>query len=133
VIDFELGQELETLRDRVRDFVREVAIPAEARDRSEHGLELDLRGAAVILEEGGYSVLVPQALNCAAPGEGNMHMLGLNATPEQRARYLVPLAASEIRSCFSMTEPAPGAGSDPSMLQTSAERIDGAWSISGRK
>jgi acyl-CoA dehydrogenase len=162
VIDFELGQELETLRDRVRDFVRDVAIPAEARDRSEHGLDeglraelqagarewgifapqlprdlgglgLDLRDAAVILEEAGYSVLGPQALNCAAPDEGNMHMLGLIATPEQRARYLAPLAAGEIRSCFSMTEPAPGAGSDPSMLRTSAERVGGGWSIGGRK
>ncbi len=162
VIDFELGEELNTLRDRVRAFVHEVAIPAEARDRSEHGLDpglrselqekakewgvfgpqlsedlgglgLDLRGSAVILEEAGYSVLGPQALNCAAPDEGNMHMLGLIATPEQRRRYLVPLAAGEIRSCFSMTEPAPGAGSDPSMLLTRAARVDGGWSVSGRK
>ena len=162
MIDFELGQELEALRDRVRDFVREVAIPAEARDHSEHGLDaglraelqtaakewgifgpqlprdlgglgLDLRGSSVILEEAGYSVLGPPALNCAAPDEGNMHMLGLIATPAQRERYLVPLAAGEIRSCFSMTEPAPGAGSDPSMLRTSAERVDGGWSINGRK
>lgn len=150
------------MRDRVRAFVHEVAIPAEARDHSERGLDeglrvelqerakewgifgpqlpedlgglgLDLRGAAVILEEAGYSVLGPQALNCAAPDEGNMHMLGLIATAEQRRQYLVPLAAGEIRSCFSMTEPAPGAGSDPSMLQTTAERVGGGWSISGRK
>ena len=162
MIDFELDDELVALRDRVRDFVREVAIPAEARDHSEHGLDdglraelqekakqwgvfgpqldeelgglgLDLRGSAVILEEAGYSVLGPQALNCAAPDEGNMHMLGLIATSEQRQRYLVPLAAGQVRSCFSMTEPAPGAGSDPSMLLTRASRVDGGWSISGRK
>jgi acyl-CoA dehydrogenase len=162
VIDFELDDSLAALRDRVRDFVAEVAIPAEARDRSEHGLHaglraelqeqarawgvfgpqlseelgglgLDLRGSAVILEEAGYSLLGPPALNCAAPDEGNMHMLDLIATPEQRRRYLVPLAAGETRSCFSMTEPAPGAGSDPSMLQTRATRVDGGWSISGRK
>jgi acyl-CoA dehydrogenase len=162
VIDFSLGPELETLRDRVRRFVAEVAIPAEARDVSVHGLDeglraelqerarewgvfapqvsaglgglgLDHRGTAVILEECGYSLLGPQAMNCAAPDEGNIHMLDLIASPEQRERYLVPLAAGRARSCFSMTEPAPGAGSDPSMLRTRAERVDGGWSITGRK
>jgi acyl-CoA dehydrogenase len=60
-------------------------------------------------------------------------MLDLIASPAQRERYLVPLAAGDIRSSFSMTEPAPGAGSDPTMLKTTARRIDGGWSISGRK
>jgi acyl-CoA dehydrogenase len=72
-------------------------------------------------------------LNCAAPDEGNMHMLDLIASAEQRERYLVPLAAGRIRSCFAMTEPAPGAGSDPSMLLTTATRTGSGWSISGRK
>jgi acyl-CoA dehydrogenase len=163
VIDFELEPELIQLRERVAEFVREVVIPAEPRDpgtghgtddglRAElqdeakrwgvfgpqlseelGGLGLDHRGTAVILEECGYSLLGPQALNCAAPDEGNMHMLDLIASPEQRERYLVPLAAGQIRSCFSMTEPAPGAGSDPSMLQTTARRSSSGWSISGRK
>ena len=162
VIDFELEPELKELRDRVARFVQEVAIPAEPRDVSSHGtsdelraelqeeakrwgvfgpqlseelggLGLDHRGTAVILEECGYSLLGPQALNCAAPDEGNMHMLDLIASPEQRERYLVPLAAGETRSCFSMTEPAPGAGSDPSMLRTTARRTGSGWSISGRK
>jgi acyl-CoA dehydrogenase len=162
VIDFELEPELIELRERVARFVREVAIPAEARDVSTHGtdeglraelqeeakrrgifgpqlseelggLGLDHRGTAVILEECGYSLLGPQALNCAAPDEGNMHMLDQIASPAQRERYLVPLAAGRIRSCFSMTEPAPGAGSDPSMLRTQARRTASGWSISGRK
>lgn len=162
MIDFELEPELRELRERVAEFVREVAIPAEPRDAGGHGpgealraelqgeakrwgvfgpqlseelggLGLDHRGTAVILEECGYSLLGPQALNCAAPDEGNMHMLDLIASPEQRQRYLVPLAAGEVRSCFSMTEPAPGAGSDPSMLRTSARRSGPGWSISGRK
>ena len=92
-----------------------------------------MRGQAVIFEQAGYSILGPQALNCAAPDEGNMHMLSVIATPEQRERYLAPLAAGDIRSCFAMTEPAPGAGSDPAMLQTTATRVDGGWSITGRK
>jgi acyl-CoA dehydrogenase len=162
VIDFELDPGLVELRERVAKFVREVAIPAEPRDVSSHGtddalraelqdeakrwgvfgpqlseelggLGLDHRGTAVILEECGYSLLGPQALNCAAPDEGNMHMLDLIASPEQRERYLVPLAAGEVRSCFSMTEPTPGAGSDPTMLKTTARKTDGGWSISGRK
>jgi acyl-CoA dehydrogenase len=162
VIDFEVPAEVAELRERVRAFVAEVAIPAEPRDRSEHGLDeglraelqdrarewgvfgpqiseglgglgLDHRGTAVILEEAGYSLLGPQAMNCAAPDEGNIHMLDLIAAPEQRRRYLEPLAAGQVRSCFAMTEPAPGAGSDPSMLRTRAERVDGGWSISGRK
>ncbi|HEX2393320.1 MAG TPA: acyl-CoA dehydrogenase family protein [Solirubrobacterales bacterium] len=162
MIDFSLDGELAALRDRVREFVAEVAIPAEPRDVSEHGLDeglraelqeearewgvfgpqigaelgglgLDHRGTAVILEECGYSLLGPQALHCAAPDEGNIQMLDRIADPEQRQRYLAPLAAGRIRSCFSMTEPAPGAGADPSMLRTRAERVDGGWSISGRK
>jgi acyl-CoA dehydrogenase len=92
-----------------------------------------MRSAAVVLEEAGYSLLGPQGLNCAAPDEGNMHLLDVVATHDWRERYLVPLAAGRIRSCFAMTEPAPGAGSDPSRLTTRAERVDGGWSISGRK
>src|SRR5690606_9295591 len=151
---------VEELRLRVREFLREVAIPAEARDLEEHGLGtqlraelqaaaraagvfapqlptelgghgLDHRGTAVILEEAGYGLLGPPAMNCAAPDEGNMHMLHLIADPEQRRRYLEPLAAGETRSCFSMTEPAPGAGSDPTMLLTRAERVAGGWRIDG--
>jgi acyl-CoA dehydrogenase len=162
MIDFSLDGELAALRDRVREFVAEVAIPAESRDVSVHGLDerlrselqerarewglfgpqigtelgglgLDHRGTAVILEECGYSLLGPQALHCAALDEGNIHMLDLIANPEQRERYLVPLARGRIRSCFSMTEPAPGADADPSMLRTRAERVNGGWSISGSK
>src|SRR5206468_8847952 len=96
VIDFEVDSEVAGIRDRVRAFVRDVVIPAEPRDRSEHGLDdglrtelqqvakeagvfgphlseelgglgLDHRGQAVVFEEAGYSLLGPQALNCAAP------------------------------------------------------------------
>ncbi|HEY4277178.1 MAG TPA: acyl-CoA dehydrogenase family protein [Conexibacter sp.] len=162
MIDFELEPELVELRDRVAAFVRDVVIPAEARDTGSHGVDdalraelqeaaraaglfapqvpvehgglgLDMRGVAVVFEEAGYSVLGPHALNCAAPDEGNMHLLHVVGTEAQKERFLTPLAAGATRSCFSMTEPAPGAGSDPSMLQTRAEQVDGGWSISGRK
>lgn len=162
MIDFSLDPETEAVRDRVRRFVSEVAIPAEEHDAGEHGpdddlrrelqdaarqagvfapqvaeelggLGLDHRGQAVVFEESGYSLLGPQAMNCAAPDEGNMHLLSRVASPEQRERYLAPLAAGATRSCFAMTEPAPGAGSDPAMLRTTAVRADGGWSITGDK
>jgi acyl-CoA dehydrogenase len=68
-----------------------------------------------------------------APDEGNMHMLELIATEEQKQRYLAPLAAGEIRSCFGMTEPHPGAGSDPSALRTTATQRGDRWVIDGTK
>jgi acyl-CoA dehydrogenase len=87
----------------------------------------------LVFEEAGRSPLGPLALHCAAPDEGNMHLLLRAGTPEQRRRYLEPLARGEVRSCFAMTEPAPGAGSDPTMMQTRAERRGGGWVLSGRK
>ena len=162
MIDFSLSSEIERLVERTRDFVREVVIPAEARDTDGHGLdrglraelqraareaevfaphvarrygglELDMRERSAVFEEAGYSLLGPQALNCAAPDEGNMHLLGLIGSEEQNERYLRPLAAGETRSCFAMTEPPPGAGSDPSMLRTTAARAGGEWVIEGEK
>ncbi|MFE5812867.1 acyl-CoA dehydrogenase family protein [Streptomyces sp. NPDC056479] len=97
------------------------------------GLGLDLRGQAVVFEAAGYALLGPLALNCAAPDEGNMHLLEVVATEEQKARFLGPLAAGETRSCFAMTEPSPGAGSDPRALATTAVRVPGGWRINGRK
>ena len=142
-----LTPELLDLRDRTRAFVAGEVIPAEGPDgsaadadvrarlraaarrsglfapsapREVDGLGLDLRACSVVFEEAGYSLLGPHALNCAAPDEGNMHLLARIGTDEQKRRYLAPLASGEARSCFAMTEPAPGAGSDPSMLRTTA-------------
>lgn len=97
------------------------------------GRGLDVRGQAAVFEEAGYSLLGPLALNISAPDEGNMHLLGRVATPAQQAKYLAPLAAGEVRSCFAMTEPPPGAGSDPRALSTSATRVAGGWRIDGTK
>ncbi|MDQ2734037.1 MAG: acyl-CoA dehydrogenase family protein [Pseudomonadota bacterium] len=100
----------------------------------EHGgLALSWRDRAAFLEEAGRSYLAPGAMNCAPPDQPNMINLLANGTAEQQRRYLVPLAAGEIRSCFAMTEPAPGAGSDPSMLRTTATRRGDRWVIDGRK
>jgi acyl-CoA dehydrogenase len=161
-MDFTHSPDTLELAARVRAFVDDVVIPAEPRDDGAHGpadelraelqqaaraaglfaphvgeelggLGLDMRGQSVVFEEAGTSLLGPLALNCAAPDEGNMAMLEKIATPEQKERYLAPLAAGDVRSCFAMTEPAPGAGSDPSMLRTAARRVDGGWVIDGDK
>jgi acyl-CoA dehydrogenase len=96
-------------------------------------LGLDWRTVALIFEEAGTSLLGPLALNCAAPDEGNMHLLHEIATSEQQEQFLAPLGRGEIRSCFAMTEPPPGAGSDPSMLRTRAHRDGSSWVIDGHK
>jgi acyl-CoA dehydrogenase len=160
-MDFEKSPELLDLEQRTRRFIDTVVIPAEPRlptDVTEWrelreelqdaargaglfapqipkefgGLGLNWRDCAVIFEEAGRSLLGPQALNCAAPDEGNMHMLEVIASPEQKEKYLRPLAQGRIRSSFSMTEP-DGAGADPNLLKTSAERRNGKWVINGRK
>jgi acyl-CoA dehydrogenase len=88
---------------------------------------------AVVLEAAGYSMLGPVALHCHAPDEGNIHLLDLVATPSQKDKYLRPLATGVTRSCFAMTEPSPGAGSDPSQLLTRAKPDGNGWVINGRK
>jgi acyl-CoA dehydrogenase len=99
------------------------------------GSHLSQRETAMILKRTGLSPLGPLACNTAAPDEGNMYLLGKVATAEQKAHFLEPLVQGRVRSAFFMTEPAEdgGAGSDPSMLKTSA-RLDGDhWIITGRK
>lgn len=98
------------------------------------GLGLGWRDRAVLLEEAGRCFLAPGAINCAPPDQPNMINLMQLGTTAQKARYLEPLVAGRLRSCFAMTEPAPGAGSDPSMLRTRARRRPGGgWVIDGHK
>lgn len=97
------------------------------------GLGLNMRDRAPVFEAAGYSVFGPLALNCAAPDEGNVHLLDQVATSLQQDRYLKPLASGEFRSCFAMTEPAPGAGSDPTALATTAKRTSAGWLLNGHK
>lgn len=97
------------------------------------GRGLSMAERARVFEEAGYALFGAMAINAAAPDEGNMHLLDKVATPRQRERFLAPLVRAEARSAFAMTEPAPGAGSDPSALQTRASRIDGGWRIDGHK
>ncbi|WP_280220052.1 acyl-CoA dehydrogenase family protein [Nocardia neocaledoniensis] len=97
------------------------------------GLGLGMSDRAPVFEEAGYSLFGPTALNIAAPDEGNVHMLAHIADPAQREQFLAPLARGDVRSAFAMTEPAPGAGSDPTALRTRAVRAEGGWRINGHK
>lgn len=163
MIDFSLSHEQQALQERTRAFVREVVIPYENDPRQgAHGPQEELRDEliaaarqadlltphasqelgglglshvdkAIVFEEAGYSPLGPVALNIHAPDEGNIHLMEEVATPAQKERWLKPLVEGRVRSCFAMTEPAPGAGSDPSMLQTVAVADGEGYRISGCK
>ncbi|MGZ8797404.1 MAG: acyl-CoA dehydrogenase family protein, partial [Thermoanaerobaculia bacterium] len=117
----------------LRQKARQAGIFGPQLPREWGGLGLGTVAMCVLFEQAGRSLLGPLALHCAAPDEGNMHLLSVYATPEQREQYLRPLVEGKIRSCFAMTEPAPGAGSDPTMILTRATRVDGGWEITGRK
>ncbi|MDT5258663.1 MAG: acyl-CoA dehydrogenase, partial [Mycobacterium sp.] len=88
---------------------------------------------APLAEISGWSLeIAPEALNCAAPDTGNMETLHLFATDEQRKRWLEPLLNGEIRSAFSMTEPAV-ASSDARNIETAIVRDGSDYVINGRK
>jgi len=153
----------EHIANKVESFVREVVIPYEKDHRlGAHGPSDDLvvelrelaakagvltphlrsdgehysqRETAIILTRSGLSPLGPVACNTAAPDEGNMYLLGKVGSPEQQKRFLEPLVRGVTRSAFFMTEPAAegGAGSDPSMMKTTARRDGDYWIINGRK
>ena len=97
------------------------------------GLQLSWEECCAFLEEAGRSFLGPVALDCAPPGQPDIAALEKLASPAQRQRYLEPMMRGEKRSCFAMTEPAPGAGSDPRMLRTLARRVDDGWVLDGQK
>lgn len=97
------------------------------------GQGLDRVGMAVCYEEMNRSIFGPVVFNSAAPDDGNMMVLEKAGTPEQRARWLDPIVAGTVRSAFAMTEPAPGGGSDPSMIRTTATRDGDIYRIHGHK
>ncbi|MFB3053607.1 MAG: acyl-CoA dehydrogenase family protein [Dehalococcoidia bacterium] len=96
------------------------------------GMGLGPVAMAFVSAEAGRTTIGPFVINAQAPDEGNMHTLLHWGTPEQKEKYLRPLAEGECRSCFSMTEPEV-AGSDPTLIQTTAVKDGDDWVLNGHK
>lgn len=90
-------------------------------------------GMAVCYEEMSRSIFGPVVFNSAAPDDGNMMVLEALGTDAQKARWLQPIVDGRVRSAFAMTEPHPGAGSDPGMMRTTAKRDGDDYVIEGHK
>lgn len=162
-MDFSLTPALAQLRAEVRSFVDELVIPnenaiiAEDRERREDTLRalqqkardanlwvphlpvalggkgLGIMGMCVLFREMGRSFVGARCFNCDAPDQGNMDLLLLAASDAQKQRWLEPLCNATMTSAFCLTEPAPGAGSDPTNLRTRADRDGDGWVINGHK
>lgn len=154
--------EATTHATKTREFVEEVVIPVErelteeepiSEDRlatlREKALEWDLNAPQISEEYGdqgmrfrnvlptfeaaGRSLLGPLALRVDAPDEGNMHLLEMTGTTDQKDEWLPPLVDGSATSAFSMTEPLQGGGSDSKMIKTRAEKDGDEWVIIGHK
>ena len=123
------GSVIEDLREEARE--REIYCPQIGEEHG--GMGHEFADVLPLFEEAGRSLLGAPAMRVDAPDEGNMHTIELVGTEAQKEEYLDPLVAGDISSGFSMTEPRDGAGSDPKMMKTRAEKDGDEWVINGHK
>ncbi len=127
------GNIAEPVLEALRNKARAAGLWAPQMPEARGGLGLSVAERAAFYEEANRSVFGPVALHCAAPDDGNMTALEKVGTDAQKTKWLQPIVNGEVRSAFAMTEPHPGAGSDPAMMLTTTEREGDAWIVRGRK
>jgi acyl-CoA dehydrogenase len=161
VYDFSPSTEQQQVVDRVRALMDELVYPHESKSEPHRGLPTDLlrQLQARVKAEGlwaphmpgeagglgmgnvtlglinevlGRSPIAPRIFGSSAPDTGNMEILWLAGTSDQKRKYLEPLVADEVRSCIAMTEPEVS-GSDPTLIRTTAVWDGAAWVINGHK
>jgi acyl-CoA dehydrogenase len=160
MIDFELPDDVKTLRTKVAAFIDDVVLPAEQQINTRPYMDIvrEVQGKAraeglwcpfIAKEYGGmglshlanaivqievgrsFSLLGAWALNCMGPQDATMMTLAEHGTEEQKRKYLVPLVEGDLRICFSMTERA--AGADATGMQTTAVKDGTDWVLNGEK
>ena len=119
--------------ETVRDKAKKAGLWSPQAPKSFGGMGLTFVEKAIMYEEANRSIFGPVSLNCAAPDDGNIDLLVKIGTESQKKWWLEPLIKGEVRSAFAMTEPHPGGGSDPSMIQTTATKSGNVWRIVGKK
>jgi acyl-CoA dehydrogenase len=131
--DYSRGRMPEAKVEELRKIAKERGLWTAHLPKSEGGLGLDMVGTALVFSELGRSPIAPYLCNCDAPDEGNMHLLHLAASEEQKKKFYNPLVEGKIRSAFAMTEPPPGAGSDPTSLSSNAVKDGEDYILNGHK
>ncbi len=118
----------------LRDTAKSLGLWAPQMPKELGGMGLTMTEQAVVYEEANFSIFGPAALNCSAPDDGNMRLLSMVGTEQQKKTWLQPIIDGKVRSAFVMTEPHPGSGSDPAgMMLTKAEKKGDKWVINGHK
>ncbi len=122
------------LLDGLRDKARAEGLWALAMPKDRGGQGFDTVAMAACYEEMARSIFGPVVFNAAAPDDGNMVVLNKVGTEAQKDKWLQPIIDGRVRSAIVMTEPHPGAGSDPAgMMRTTATKKGEGWTVEGHK